>query len=78
VDRGAAATSLDAISTRGRLHPFGFTIRYASLVVSACFSIRDNLVGLGSDRSLRLGGRLPCADSRVDRQLKAVTVSTHL
>jgi hypothetical protein len=78
LDRGEPASSLDAISPRGCQDAFGFAIRCNSLVVGTRLCIRDHLVGLGIDRSLRLGGRLPSADPRVDRQLKSVTVSTHL
>jgi hypothetical protein len=78
VDRGEPRAALDAISASGRLHPFGFAIHCKSLVVGSRLCIRDHLVGLGIDRSLCLGGRLPRADSRVDRQLKSMTVLTHL
>lgn len=78
LDRREPAAALDAVSARSCLHPFVLAIRRKPLVVGARLCIRDNLVGLHVDRSLRLGGRLPSADSRVDWQLKSVTVSTHV
>jgi hypothetical protein len=78
LDCGESAAALDAISARGRPHPFVLAIRCKPLVVGTRPCIRDNLVGLDIDRSLRFGGGLPSADSRIDGQLKSVTVSTHV
>lgn len=71
-------TTLDAISPRGCLYPFVLAIGCEPLVVGARLCICDSLVGVDIDRSLRLGGRLPSADSRVDWQLKSVTFSIHV
>jgi hypothetical protein len=77
VDRGKPTTALDAITPRGCQDPFVLAIRRKSLVVGSRLGFRDYPVGLGIDRSLRLGGGLPSAESRVDRQLKSVAVFTH-
>ncbi len=77
LDRGEQPARLDAISARGCLHPFVLAIGCKPLFVGTRLGIRDSLVSLDVGRSLRLGCPLPSADSRVDRQLKSVTVSTH-
>ena len=69
---------LNAVSPGGSLHPFVLTISCTSLVVGTYRGVCDGLIGFSADRLLRLASRLPSADSRVDWQLKSVTVSTHV
>jgi hypothetical protein len=72
-----ATTALDAITPRGCQDPFVLAILCESLVVGARLRVSGYLVSLVIDRSLRPGGGLPSAYSRVDRQRKSVAVFAH-